>query len=157
MIRPATAEDVPAIHRFIRELAEYERASHEVVVSEADLRRDLFGERPAAFAHMAVDEDGEAVGFAVWFLNYSTWRGRHGIYLEDLYVTPAARGGGHGKALLVELARIADEQGYGRFEWSVLDWNAPAIGFYKSLGAQPQNEWTVYRVAGDTLRSLGSK
>jgi GNAT superfamily N-acetyltransferase len=101
-----------------------------------------------------VDDGGEAVGFALWFLNYSTWRGRHGIYLEDLYVTPAARGGGHGKALLTELAKIAEERGYGRFEWSVLDWNTPAIGFYTSIGARPQDEWTVYRMSGDTLREL---
>jgi GNAT superfamily N-acetyltransferase len=155
MIRPATVDDVPTIHRFIRELAEYEHASEEVVAGEEDLRRDLFGERPAAFAHMAVDGDGEAVGFALWFLNYSTWRGRHGIYLEDLYVTPAARGGGHGKALLAELARITHERGYGRLEWAVLNWNTPAIGFYKALGAHPQDEWTVYRMTGDTLRDLG--
>jgi GNAT superfamily N-acetyltransferase len=155
MIRPATANDVPTIHRFIRELAEYERAAHEVVATEEDLHRDLFGERPAAFAHVAEDGDGETVGFALWFLNYSTWRGRHGIYLEDLYVTPAARRGGQGKALLAELARVAEERGYDRFEWAVLDWNAPAIGFYKSLGAQPQDEWTVYRLTGDTLRDLG--
>jgi GNAT superfamily N-acetyltransferase len=154
VIRSATPDDVPAIHRFISELAEYERASHEVVATEEDLRRDLFGERPAIFAHLAVDDGGEAVGFALWFLNYSTWRGRHGIYLEDLYVTPAARGGGHGKALLTELAKIAEERGYGRFEWSVLDWNTPAIGFYTSIGARPQDEWTVYRMSGDTLREL---
>ncbi|MGI8330996.1 GNAT family N-acetyltransferase [Actinomadura scrupuli] len=155
MIRTATPGDVPAIHRFIGELAEYEHASHEVVATEEDLRRDLFGDDPAVFAHLAVDDDGEAVGFALWFLSYSTWRGRHGIYLEDLYVTPAARGEGHGKALLTELARIADERGYGRFEWAVLDWNKPAIGFYESLGARPQDEWTVYRVAGRSLRELG--
>jgi GNAT superfamily N-acetyltransferase len=155
MIRSAIPDDVPVIHRFIRELAEYERASHEVAATEEDLCRDLFGEHPAVFAHLAVDDDGEAVGLALWFLNYSTWRGRHGIYLEDLYVTPAARGGGHGKALLVELAKIADERGYDRFEWAVLDWNEPAIGFYTSLGARPQNEWTVYRMTGGTLRALG--
>ncbi|MCW2914078.1 MAG: family N-acetyltransferase [Actinomycetia bacterium] len=157
MIRVATPEDVPAIHRFVRELAEYERAAHEVVATEEDLRRDLFGAGPAVFTHMAVDDDGEAVGFALWFLTYSTWRGRHGIHLEDLYVTPAARGGGHGKALLVELARVADERGYARFEWAVLDWNEPAIGFYTSLGAQPQDEWTVYRVTGDALSDLGRR
>ena len=154
VIRTATPGDVPAIHRFIGELAKYEHASHEVVATEEDLRRDLFGDNPAIFAHMAVDDDGEAVGFALWFLNYSTWRGRHGVYLEDLYVTPTARGEGHGKSLLTELARIADERGYGRFEWAVLDWNEPAIGFYESLGARPQDEWTVYRVTGRTLRDL---
>jgi GNAT superfamily N-acetyltransferase len=153
MIRPATPDDVPTILRFIRELAEYERAPDEAVATEDDLRRHLFGEQPAVFAHIA-EHEGEAVGFAVWFLNYSTWTGRHGIYLEDLYVTPQARGFGYGRALLAELARIADDRGYGRFEWSVLDWNEPAIGFYKSLGALPMDEWTVHRMTGDDLHHL---
>lgn len=153
MIRPATPDDVPTILRFIRELATYERAAGEVVATEDDLRRHLFGARPAVFAHIA-EHEGLAVGFAVWFLNYSTWTGRHGIYLEDLYVTPHARGFGYGRALLVELARIADERGYGRFEWSVLDWNEPAIGFYTSLGAVPMEEWTVHRLTGDALHTV---
>jgi GNAT superfamily N-acetyltransferase len=153
MIRPATPDDVPTILRFIHELAEYERAPHEVVATEDDLRRHLFGERPAVFAHIA-EHEGRAVGFAVWFLNYSTWTGRHGIYLEDLYVTPEARGFGYGRALLVELAGIADERGYGRFEWSVLDWNEPAIGFYTALGAARMEEWTVHRLAGEPLHTL---
>lgn len=153
MIRPATSDDVPTILRFIRELATYERAPDEVVATEDDLRRHLFGERPAVFAHIA-EHEGEPVGFALWFLNYSTWTGRHGIYLEDLYVTPQARGFGYGRELLVELARIADERGYGRFEWSVLDWNEPAIGFYTALGAAPMAEWTVHRLTGDALRAL---
>jgi GNAT superfamily N-acetyltransferase len=155
VIRFATPDDIPVILRFIRELAEYERSSHEVEATEEDLRRDLFGERPAVFAHLAVDDGGEPVGLALWFLSYSTWRGRHGIYLEDLYVTPAARGGGHGTALLTELARIATERGYSRYEWAVLDWNEPSIGFYKSLGALPQTGWTVYRMTGETLHALG--
>ncbi|WP_026413782.1 GNAT family N-acetyltransferase [Actinomadura oligospora] len=153
MIRAARSEDVPSILRLVRDLAEYERAAHEAKATEEDLRRDLFGPEPKVFAHVA-EHEGEVVGFALWFLNYSTWLGRHGIYLEDLYVSPETRGHGFGKALLSELARIADERGYGRVEWSVLDWNAPAIGFYESIGARPQDGWTVYRVTGDTLPRL---
>ncbi|MEV5568803.1 GNAT family N-acetyltransferase [Spirillospora sp. NPDC052269] len=153
MIRPARPEDVPSILRLVRDLAEYERAVHEAKATEEDLSRDLFGPEPKVFAHVA-EHEGEVVGFALWFLSYSTWLGRHGIYLEDLYVSPMTRGQGHGKALLSELARIADERGYGRVEWSVLDWNTPAIGFYESIGARPQDEWTVYRVTGDTLPRL---
>ncbi|MEU2929789.1 GNAT family N-acetyltransferase [Streptomyces sp. NPDC007251] len=157
MIRAATADDVPAIHAMIRELAEYEKALEEAKASEEQLAEALFGARPAAFAHMAVDDaSGEPVGFALWFLNFSTWRGVHGIYLEDLYVRPAARGGGHGRALLTELARICVERGYGRLEWAVLDWNRPAIGFYEALGARPQDEWTVYRLTDGALAALGS-
>ncbi|MER6682381.1 GNAT family N-acetyltransferase [Streptomyces olivaceoviridis] len=157
MIRTATPDDVPVIHTMVRELAEYEKAPEEARASEAQLREALFGERPAAFAHMAVDEEGgEPVGFALWFLNFSTWRGVHGIYLEDLYVRPQARGGGHGRALLAELARICVERGYERLEWSVLDWNRPAIGFYEALGARPQDEWTVYRLTDESLTALGS-
>jgi GNAT superfamily N-acetyltransferase len=154
MIRMATIDDVPTILGFIRDLAEYERSLDKVRVTEEQLRRDLFGERPVAFVHLA-EAEGVAVGFSLWFLTYSTWEGRHGIYLEDLYVRPEARGGGHGRALLVELARLAVERGYGRFEWAVLNWNAPAIGFYESLGAKPQDEWTVYRLDGDALAALG--
>ncbi|MET7428314.1 GNAT family N-acetyltransferase [Streptomyces flaveolus] len=157
MIRTATPDDVPVIHTMVRELAEYEKAPEEARASEAQLREALFGERPAAFAHMAVDEaSGEPVGFALWFLNFSTWRGVHGIYLEDLYVRPEARGGGHGRALLAELARICGERGYERLEWAVLDWNRPAIGFYEALGARPQDEWTVYRLTDEALTALGS-
>ncbi|UFR03767.1 MULTISPECIES: GNAT family N-acetyltransferase [Streptomyces] len=157
MIRAATPADVPVIHALIRELAEYEKAPEEARASEEQLREALFGERPAAFAHMAVDEgSGEPVGFALWFLNFSTWRGVHGIHLEDLYVRPAARGGGHGRALLAELARICGERGYERLEWSVLNWNRPAIGFYEALGARPQDEWTVYRLTDEALAALGS-
>lgn len=157
MIRPAAPADVPVIHGLIRELAEYEKAPDEAVATEEQLREALFGERPAVYAHMAVDEaTGEPVGFAMWFLNFSTWRGVHGIYLEDLYVRPEARGGGHGRALLTELARICVERGYQRLEWSVLDWNEPAIGFYQALGARPQDEWTVFRLTDEALTALGS-
>ncbi|MER6469990.1 GNAT family N-acetyltransferase [Streptomyces collinus] len=156
MIRSATPADVPVVHALIRELAEYEKVPQEARASEEQLREALFGERPAAFAHIAEDETtGEPVGFALWFLNFSTWRGVHGIYLEDLYVRPSARGGGHGRALLTELARICVSRGYERLEWSVLNWNRPAIGFYEALGARPQDEWTVYRLTDDALTELG--
>lgn len=150
MIRPANPDDVPDILRLIRELAEYERALHEVKATEEQVRARLFGDEPKVFAHMA-EHEGRVVGFALWFLTFSTWNGTHGIYLEDLFVEPGVRGHGYGKALLTELTRIADERGYGRVEWSVLDWNTPAIGFYESLGARPQDEWTVYRLTGDAL------
>ncbi|MCX5082498.1 GNAT family N-acetyltransferase [Streptomyces sp. NPDC056121] len=157
MIRTATPADVPVIHAMVRELADYEKALHEARATEEQLCEALFGERPAAFAHIAEDDTtGEPVGFCLWFLNFSTWRGVHGIYLEDLYVRPEARGGGHGKALLTELARICVERGYERLEWSVLDWNEPSINFYKALGAAPQDEWTVYRLTDEALARLGS-
>jgi GNAT superfamily N-acetyltransferase len=137
----------------VNELAEYERAPEEVVATEGDLERDLFGAAPAVFAHVAEDPDGVVVGFSMWFLNYSTWLGRHGVYLEDLYVSPEARGGGYGKALLAELARLTVERGYGRLEWSVLTWN-PANGFYRKIGAVPQDEWRVNRLTGAPLKAL---
>ena len=152
MIRPATPADIPAIHALIRELAEYERALEEAKATEKQLQEALFGPRPAAYAHVATDDStGAVIGYAIWFLNFSTWRGVHGIYLEDLYVRPTARGGGHGKALLTELARICVERGYQRLEWSVLNWNTPAIDFYQALGARPQDEWTVYRLTDEAL------
>ncbi|MFL5998215.1 MAG: GNAT family N-acetyltransferase [Streptomyces sp.] len=151
MIRPATPADLPAIHALIRELADYERALEEAKATEEQLHEALFGPRPAAYAHVATDSTDSVVGYAIWFLNFSTWRGVHGIHLEDLYVRPTARGGGHGKALLTELARICVERGYQRLEWSVLNWNTPAIDFYESLGARPQNEWTVYRLTDEAL------
>ncbi|ATL28721.1 GNAT family N-acetyltransferase [Streptomyces formicae] len=158
MIRTATPADIPVIHALVRDLAAYEKALDEARATEEHLHEALFGERPAAYAHIAQDDaSGEAVGFALWFLNFSTWRGVHGIYLEDLYVRPEARGGGHGKALLTELARICVARGYGRLEWSVLDWNAPAIDFYRSLGAEPMAEWTTHRLAGEALLSLGGQ
>jgi GNAT superfamily N-acetyltransferase len=156
MIRPARPEDVPAIVQMVGELADYEKLPHEAVATEEQLRDALFGASPAVFAHLAVDDGtGETVGFALWFLNFSTWLGRHGIYLEDLYVRPASRGGGHGKALLAELARICVARGYGRLEWAVLDWNTPSIEFYRSLGAVPMDEWTGFRLTGGALDSLG--
>ena len=153
MIRPARAGDIPAIHQLIRDLAAYERSLHEVTATEQDLAAALLADRPALFAHVA-DDGGRVVGFALWFLNYSTWGGRHGIYLEDLYVVPESRGHGHGKALLAELARICVERGYGRLEWWVLDWNAPARRFYESLGAVAMDEWTVHRLTGPALHAL---
>ncbi|MFF4217768.1 GNAT family N-acetyltransferase [Streptomyces nondiastaticus] len=165
MIRAATPADVPAVHAMIRELAAYERALEDARATEEQLREALFGEHPAAFALIAESDENagdgasgapEPVGFAIWFRNFSTWTGTHGVYLEDLYVRPEARGGGHGKALLATLARICTERGYQRFEWSVLDWNTPSIGFYKSLGAEPMDEWTTYRLSGEPLRTLAA-
>jgi GNAT superfamily N-acetyltransferase len=156
VIRPARPGDVPAIHRLVRELAEYERSLDQVACTEDDLRRSLFTGQPAVFALVA-EHEGAVAGFALWFLNYSTWTGRHGIYLEDLYVTPQRRRYGYGRALLAELARTCVERGYGRLEWSVLDWNEPAIGFYRALGAVAMDEWTVHRVAGPALAALAGR
>jgi GNAT superfamily N-acetyltransferase len=155
VIRPARPEDVPAILGLIGDLAEYERARHDVEIDADLLRTALFGPAPAVFAHVA-DVDGDVVGFALWFLSFSTWVGRHGIYLEDLYVRPEHRGGGHGRALLAVLAAIAVERGYGRLEWAVLDWNVPALGFYRSLGATALDEWTVHRLSGEALRRVAA-
>ncbi|MEU0738163.1 GNAT family N-acetyltransferase [Streptomyces sp. NPDC006134] len=156
MIRTATPDDVPVLHTLIRELADYEKALHEAKATPDQLHEALFGPHPAAYAHIAEDDTtGTPVGFALWFLNFSTWRGVHGIYLEDLYVRPEARGAGHGKALLTELARICVRRGYERLEWSVLNWNTPSIAFYESLGARPQDEWTVYRLTDGALAELG--
>ncbi|MFE6131165.1 GNAT family N-acetyltransferase [Streptomyces sp. NPDC056437] len=156
MIREATPADVPEILAMVRELAEYEKAPQEARATPEQVHAALFGERPGAYAHIAETDDGEVVGFALWFLNFSTWTGVQGLYLEDLFVRPDRRGGGYGKALLSELARICGERGYERLEWSVLDWNAPSISFYEALGARPQDEWTVYRLTGEALKSLGS-
>ena len=155
MIRPARADDIPAIHQMITELAAYERSLHQVSATESDLHTALLAAQPALFAHVA-EEGGQAVGFALWFLSYSTWAGKHGIYLEDLYVKPERRGQGHGRALLTELARICVERGYGRLEWAVLDWNQPSIEFYRSLGAVPMEEWTVYRLSGSALAAAAT-
>ena len=158
MIRTATPADVPAIHAMIRELAGYEREPDAAKATGEQLHDALFGPSPAVFALIAEDDaTSTPVGFALWFLNFSTWRGVHGIYLEDLYVRPAARGAGHGKALLTELARVAVERDYGRVEWSVLDWNQPSIDFYKALGAVPQDEWTTFRLTGKALQELGRR
>lgn len=153
-VRPARPEDVADILRMVHELAEYERAAHEVQATEEQFHEALFGERPAVFAHVVDVPEGGLAGFALWFLNFSTWLGRHGIYLEDLYVRPEFRGQGYGRLLLAELARTCIERGYGRLEWWVLDWNEPALRFYRSLGAIPMDEWTVHRVTGQDLRTL---
>ena len=155
-IRPATVADVALVLTFIRDLAEYERLAHEVVATEPLLRETLFGERPGAEVVIA-ELDGEPVGFALFFHNFSTFLGRPGLYLEDLFVRPAARGHGVGRALLARLAALAVERGCGRFEWSVLDWNEPAIGFYRKLGAVPLDDWTVQRVAGEALHRLAAE
>jgi GNAT superfamily N-acetyltransferase len=155
VIRRARPDDLTAIVQLVRDLADYERAPHAAVAGEDEFRTALFSEPPSVFCHIAEDEGGAIVGFAVWFLSFSTWVGRHGIYLEDLFVKQSARGEGHGRALLAALARICIERNYGRLEWSVLDWNEPALGFYRSLGAAPMDEWTVNRLSGDALHSLG--
>src|SRR4051794_28303887 len=157
VIRAAVPADVPMIRTLIAELAEYEREPQAAKATEQQLHDALFAEHSAVFALMAEDDAGAAVGFALYFLNFSTWTGTHGIYLEDLFVRPDARGGGHGTALLRELARIAHERGYSRVEWVVLDWNEPSIAFYKSLGAVPQDEWTTMRLTGDALRDLATR
>ena len=152
-IRAATPSDVPLILRFVRELAEYEKLTHQVTATEALFHAHLFGLRKVAEA-MIVEMDGKPVGFALYFYNFSTFLGKSGIYLEDLYVQPHARGHGAGKALLTALAQRAVAKGCGRLEWSVLDWNAPAIRFYKKIGAVPMEEWTIMRVTGDGLARL---
>lgn len=171
VIRLATADDVPAILRFIRDLAEYEKLAHEVVATEAALHATLFGPRPSAeviIAELASHGDAdplravthrpaEPVGFALWFPSYSTFLAKPGLYLEDLFVRPAARGRGVGSALLAALAKIAIERDYGRFEWSVLDWNEPAIRLYRSIGAVPMDQWTVQRLMGAPLAALAAK
>jgi GNAT superfamily N-acetyltransferase len=155
-IRPASRFDVPTILRFIKELAEYEKAPEEVVATEADLESSFFGDRPYAEALIA-EFEGEPVGFAVFFHNFSTWKGKPGLYLEDLYVDPKMRGRGFGKQLLIHLAGIAKQRGCPRFEWWCLDWNKPALDFYKSIGAQAMVDWTVQRVDGDVLQSLAEQ
>ena len=152
-IRAATLDDVPTILSLIRDLAQYERAPNEVVATEEGLREVLFGARPAAEVVLAL-EGKMPVGFAVFFHNFSTWLGRAGLYLEDLFVRPDARGKGYGRALLVHLARLAEERGCGRMEWAVLDWNEPAIQFYRKLGAAPNEEWTVFRLTSEGIAKL---
>jgi len=155
MIRPATPDDVPIIAKLIRDLAEYERLLDRCVLQESDLREHLFGVRKYAEVILAEDA-GAVVGFALFLHNYSTFRGKPGIYLEDLFVVPEARGNGHGKALLVALAKLAVERDCCRVEWSVLNWNTPSIDFYRSLGAVPMDEWTVYRLTDTALAKLAS-
>jgi GNAT superfamily N-acetyltransferase len=154
MIRAASPDDLPAICRLIRGLAEYERLADCVTFDERQLREDLFGPRPYAEVLVA-EEMGTVVGFALFFHSYSTFRGKPGIYLEDLFVLPEYRGRGHGKALLLALARLAVQRDCSRLEWAVLNWNEPAIGFYRKLGAEPMNEWTVYRLSGEALEATG--
>ncbi len=153
MIRFATIDDTGTICQLIRSLAEYERLTHEVNLDERRLREDLFGPRPFAEVLLA-EENGEVVGFALFFHNYSTFAGKPGIYLEDLFVRPEHRGKGHGKALLGALARLAVERDCGRLEWAVLKWNEPALAFYRALGAVPMDDWTTFRMTGDALKAI---
>lgn len=159
-IRPAGAHDVATVMQFIRELAAYERLSHMVVADEALLRDTLFGARPGAEVLLVCERQGDgelAVGFALFFHNFSTFLGRPGLYLEDLFIQPAHRGKGYGRAMMVHLARLAVQRGCGRFEWSVLDWNEPSIRFYRSLGAVGMDDWTVQRISGDALIALAAQ
>jgi len=155
LIRQATPDDTALILHFIKELAVYEKLAHEVETNEAMINETLFGTDPKSFC-LICEVDGEAVGFAIYFYNYSTWLGKYGIYLEDLYVSPEHRGKGAGKALLAHIAGIAVAENCGRFEWSVLDWNTPSIDFYKSLGAVEMSEWRIYRVTGEALKKLAN-
>ena len=155
-IRPATEKDSPVILSLIKELAKYERLSHEVIASEDDIRKFLFGEHPFAQALIGENE-GNAVSFALFFYNFSTFLGKPGIYLEDLYVQPTHRGKGFGRKMMVHIARLAQEQNCGRFEWSVLNWNTPAIKTYEKLNATRMNEWNLYRLSGDSLNKLAAE
>lgn len=152
-IRPATESDVPVILELIRALATYERAPDEVIATEQSLNEVLFGKKPAAEVLLAFEND-RAVGFAVFFHNFSTWLGRPGLYLEDLFVRPEDRGKGYGRALLIRLAKVARDRSCGRMEWAVLDWNEPAINFYRKLGAKPMHEWTVFRLTPEDIAEL---
>ena len=155
-IRPATIDDTDEILALIYELAVYEKAPEEAKATREQIIESFFGESPKVFCEI-VEVDGAIAGLAIWFLNYSTWQGKHGIYLEDLFIRPQYRGKGFGKALLKHLAAICEERGYGRFQWWVLDWNTPAIEFYRSLGAKPMDSWTVYRVSEESLTALASE
>ena len=153
-IRPAKREEVGEVLQLIQDLATYEKAPDQVEASEDDLLNTIFAKDPRVFCDL-VEVDGQIAGMAIWFLNYSTWQAKHGIYLEDLYIKPEFRARGYGKALLKHLAQICDKEGYGRLQWWVLDWNSPAIEFYKSFGAEAMDEWTVYRTSGQALKDLG--
>lgn len=155
-VRPLRPDDVPTVLGLVRELAAYEQAEHEAVMSEDQLRTALFGTAPALFGHVAVADDGEIAGFALWFLNFSTWRGTHGVYLEDLYVRPGHRGSGLGRELLRTLAELCVARGYSRLEWSVLDWNAPSIDFYRAAGAVPMDGWSVFRLTEGALTDFAA-
>ena len=154
-IRPAKREEVGEVLQLIQDLATYEKAPDQVEASEDDLLNTIFAKDPRVFCDL-VEVDGQIAGMAIWFLNYSTWQAKHGIYLEDLYIKPEFRARGYGKALLKHLAQICDKEGYGRLQWWVLDWNSPAIEFYKSFGAEAMDEWTVYRTSGQALKDLGN-
>jgi GNAT superfamily N-acetyltransferase len=154
-IRPAKREEVGEVLQLIQDLATYEKAPDQVEASSDDLLNTIFAKEPKVFCDL-VEVDGQIAGMAIWFLNYSTWQAKHGIYLEDLYIKPEFRARGYGKALLKHLAQICDKQGYGRLQWWVLDWNSPAIEFYRSLGAEAMDEWTVYRTSGQALKDLGN-
>ena len=154
-IRPAKIQEVGEVLQLIQDLAIYEKAPEQVEASKEDLLNTIFSSDPRVFCDL-VEVDGQIAGMAIWFLNYSTWQAKHGIYLEDLFIKPEYRGRGYGKALLKHLAKICDEKGYGRLQWWVLDWNSPAIEFYKSLGAEAMDEWTVYRTSGKALKDLGN-
>jgi GNAT superfamily N-acetyltransferase len=155
-VRPVRPDDVPTVLRLVRELAAYERAEHEAQATPEQLTAALFGEAPALFGHVALDGDGEIAGFALWFLTFSTWRGTHGIHLEDLYVSPGHRGTGLGRELLRTLAQECVERGFSRLEWSVLDWNTPSIDFYRAAGAVPLDEWTVFRLTDEALTGFAA-
>ena len=154
-IRPAKREEVGEVLQLIQDLATYEKSPDQVEASEDDLLNTIFAKEPRVFCDL-VEVDGQIAGMAIWFLNYSTWQAKHGIYLEDLYIKPEFRARGYGKALLKHLAQICDREGYGRLQWWVLDWNSPAIEFYKSFGAEAMDEWTVYRTSGQALKNLGN-
>jgi len=154
-IRPAKREEVGEVLQLIQDLATYEKAPDQVEASEDDLLNTIFAKEPRVFCDL-VEVDGQIAGMAIWFLNYSTWQAKHGIYLEDLYIKPEFRASGYGKALLKHLAQICDKEGYGRLQWWVLDWNSPAIEFYRSFGAEAMDEWTVYRTSGQALKDLGN-
>jgi len=154
-IRPAKREEVGEVLQLIQDLATYEKAPDQVEASKDDLLNTIFTKEPRVFCDL-VEVDGQIAGMAIWFLNYSTWQAKHGIYLEDLYIKPEFRARGYGKALLKHLAQICDREGYGRLQWWVLDWNSPAIEFYKSFGAEAMDEWTVYRTSGQALKDLGN-
>jgi GNAT superfamily N-acetyltransferase len=156
MIRRATPADIQPITDMIYELADYQKAIDECIVKPAQISEALFGDAASAFAHVAVSDNGDVVGMALWFRNFSTWEGVYGIYLEDLYVKPSERGSGHGKALLAALAKECTDNNYSRLSWSVLNWNTPSIEFYESLGAEAKTEWTTYRLTGDHLGSLAA-
>jgi GNAT superfamily N-acetyltransferase len=152
-VRP---DDVPTVLRLVRELAAYEKAEHEALMTAEQLSVALFGPSPALFGHVALAGDGEIAGFALWFLNFSTWRGTHGVHLEDLYVSPDHRGTGLGRELLRTLAQECVDRGFSRLEWSVLDWNTPSIDFYRAAGAIPMDEWTVFRLTDEALSTFAA-